>query len=75
MFPRRRSLCKRPSSTLRKTSLSPITLRDVADVVHLNASYLSVLFKKETGMTFQRVFDAQAARVGQAIAAGHAVVR
>lgn len=31
---------------------SSITLRDVADVVHLNASYLSVLFKKETGMTF-----------------------
>lgn len=31
---------------------SPITLRDVADAVHLNASYLSVLFKKEIGLTF-----------------------
>lgn len=30
----------------------PLTLRRVADAVHLNASYFSVLFKKETGMTF-----------------------
>lgn len=29
-----------------------ITLRDVAAAVHLNASYLSVLFKNETGVTF-----------------------
>lgn len=29
-----------------------ITLRDVARAVHLNASYFSVLFKKEIGITF-----------------------
>ncbi|MFP7300049.1 response regulator [Neobacillus niacini] len=30
----------------------PITLREVAEAVHLNASYLSVLFKEQTKLTF-----------------------
>jgi two-component system response regulator YesN len=31
---------------------APVSLRDVADHLHLNASYFSVLFKEQTGMTF-----------------------
>lgn len=34
---------------LRRSSLS---LREVADYIHLNSSYFSVLFKEKTGMTF-----------------------
>lgn len=30
----------------------PITMRDIADHLHLNASYFSVLFKEQTGLTF-----------------------
>lgn len=30
----------------------PVTLRDVAEHLHLNASYFSVLFKEQTGLTF-----------------------
>ncbi|UFJ43291.1 response regulator [Brevibacillus humidisoli] len=31
---------------------SPLSLREVADHVHLNASYFSVLFKEQTNLTF-----------------------
>lgn len=30
----------------------PVSLREVADRLHLNASYFSVLFKEQTGLTF-----------------------
>lgn len=30
----------------------PLTMRDTADHLHMNASYLSVLFKEQTGLTF-----------------------
>ncbi|MCM3629562.1 response regulator [Paenibacillus glycanilyticus] len=30
----------------------PVTMRDVADYLHMNASYFSVLFKEQTGLTF-----------------------
>lgn len=30
----------------------PLTMRDIADHLHLNASYFSVLFKEQTGLTF-----------------------
>ncbi|GLX70271.1 response regulator transcription factor [Paenibacillus glycanilyticus] len=30
----------------------PITMRDIADHLHMNASYFSVLFKEQAGMTF-----------------------
>ncbi len=30
----------------------PVSMRDVADHLHLNASYFSVLFKEQTGLTF-----------------------
>lgn len=30
----------------------PVTLRDVAEHLHMNASYFSVLFKEQTGLTF-----------------------
>ncbi|MGO4371790.1 AraC family transcriptional regulator, partial [Paenibacillus sp. MCAF20] len=30
----------------------PISMRDIADHLHMNASYFSVLFKEQTGLTF-----------------------
>ncbi|WP_127496622.1 response regulator transcription factor [Paenibacillus glycanilyticus] len=30
----------------------PVTMRDIADHLHMNASYFSVLFKEQTGLTF-----------------------
>lgn len=30
----------------------PLTMRDIADQLHMNASYFSVLFKEQTGLTF-----------------------
>lgn len=30
----------------------PLSMRDVADYLHMNASYFSVLFKEQTGLTF-----------------------
>lgn len=37
---------------IRKNFTKDLTLQDVADHVHLNASYLSMLFKKETGTNY-----------------------
>ncbi len=36
---------------------SKISLSDIAKLVYLNSSYLSLLFKKETGMNFQKYIE------------------
>ena len=43
---------KRSQNISRRKLSSEISLNDLADIVSLNASYLSALFKKETGMTY-----------------------
>ncbi|WP_080837972.1 response regulator transcription factor [Cohnella massiliensis] len=37
---------------IREHMHEPITLRDLAELLHVNASYFSVLFKEQTGLTF-----------------------
>lgn len=37
---------------LKEHMQKPLTMRDTADHIHMNASYLSVLFKEQTGLTF-----------------------
>lgn len=48
---------KRAASYIAEHFADPITLSDVADNIHLNASYLSTLFKQVTGLSFKEYLN------------------